>query len=77
MELLWGALTPLLFGSIGAALDFSKIQWNIIGWVILILFVGVIFRTLAAYLCVYAFRFFCICVIYPGIKTRICGLIEL
>ena len=53
MEILWGAFTPLLFGTVRATLDFAKIDAVIIMDSILILFVGIIFRTLAAYLVIY------------------------
>ena len=53
MEHLWDCMTPLLFGTIGASLEFDKIDTGILGWVILILFVGIIFRSAAAFAVVY------------------------
>lgn len=53
IEMLWGIATPFLFGTIGAALDFSKINGEIVGDIIGCIIIACIFRTLAAYFSVY------------------------
>lgn len=53
IEMLWGVATPFLFGTIGAALDFSKINEEMVGDVILCIVIACIWRTISAYFSIY------------------------
>jgi len=46
-------MTPILFGTIGAALDFSKLNTEVLGPVIGCICIGCVFRTAAAFFSVY------------------------
>lgn len=53
IEMVWGICTPFLFGTIGAALDFSKINEEMVGDVILCIIIACIWRTASAYFSIY------------------------
>jgi len=53
LEVFWGICTPFLFGTIGASLDFEKIDKSSINGVLAMIFIGVTFRTVAAYFSIY------------------------
>jgi hypothetical protein len=53
----WTCMSPLLFGSIGAAIDFSELDFSYVPLSITIIIVGGIFRMAATYLVVWQKRF--------------------
>ena len=44
LNVLFSYITPFLFGTVGAAMVFSEIDSSVLGYAILIIFVGVSFR---------------------------------
>jgi len=53
VEMLWGVATPFLFGTIGACLDFDKINKSVLGDTIGCIMIALVFRTVSAYASVY------------------------
>lgn len=53
VEMVWGVMTPLLFGTIGASLNFAILDKESLGPIIGCIFIACIFRTVSAYFCVY------------------------
>lgn len=53
VEMLWGVMTPCLFGTIGAALDFEKLNKEVLGMTVVCIVIGCVFRTAAAFFSIY------------------------